>query len=305
MGLDTSSTSQIGSALRSDGPEDLGLALGQGEVTLLEMASFVGVAINGGRRTSGSPVLIARDAAKQIPVGTLDDGRPVLSPEAAALTRELMRGVVQSGTGGAVRGVNGISGYMGEAIGKTGTTDKEVDLWFVGGTPLYASALWVGYDTPGRVGGSASEVAAPLWGWWMADIHENLDSRPLRGQSLEFRRVCNITGKLVQSGCLGFERRSCLGRPRARCRGLRQGRSERSYVSRWRKPKASGTSSHRLVSAAGVPVALHQVRRRQGSLDWPLALLAYEYARSVNASCEPSHPGGMVVWRLVLGRCRG
>ena len=225
-------------------PEELGLALGQGEVTPLEMASFVGAVINGGRRTSGSPVLIARDAAKQIPVGTLDDGRPVLSPEAAALTRELMRGVVQSGTGGAVRGVNGISGYMGEAIGKTGTTDKEVDLWFVGGTPLYASALWVGYDTPGRVGGSASEVAAPLWGWWMADIHENLDSRPFEGPELEFRRVCNITGKLVQSGCLGVRAPFLPGTaPRTVSEACDKVDPERSYVSRWRKPKASGTSS--------------------------------------------------------------
>ena len=100
--------------------------------------------------------------------------------------------------------INGIEGYSGEAIGKTGTTDKEFDLWFVGGTPNYASALWVGYDTPARVGASASEVAAPLWGWWMGEIHKNVDSRPFEGPELEYRRICNITGKLVQSGCLGI-----------------------------------------------------------------------------------------------------
>ena len=85
-------------------PEEMGLALGQGEVTPLEMAAFVGSVVNGGRRSTGSPVLLARDAARQIPVGALTPERPVMSPEAAALTRELMRGVVLSGTGGSIRG---------------------------------------------------------------------------------------------------------------------------------------------------------------------------------------------------------
>ena len=224
-------------------PEELGLALGQGEVTPLEMASFVGAVINGGRRTSGSPVLIARDAAKQIPISALDDGRPVLSPEAAALTRELMRGVVQSGTGGAIRGVSGMVGYTGEAIGKTGTTDKELDLWFVGGTPRYASALWVGYDTPKSVGGSSSEIAAPLWGWWMADIHQHLDARPFEGPELEFRRVCNITGKLAQSGCLGVRAPFLPGTaPKSVSEACDTVDPEKSFVSRWRK-KSSGDAT--------------------------------------------------------------
>ncbi|MEC8194342.1 MAG: transglycosylase domain-containing protein [Myxococcota bacterium] len=181
-------------------PEELGLALGQGEVTPLEMAGFAAAVINGGRKSTGSPVLLARDAAQQIPVGALSQERPVMSPEAAALTMELMRGVVLSGTGGAIRGVNGIAGYTGEAIGKTGTTDNEYDLWFVGGTPHYASALWVGYDTPTRVGGSASEVAAPLWGWWMDAVASDLGERSFDGPELQYRRICTVTGLRPQTG---------------------------------------------------------------------------------------------------------
>ena len=183
-------------------PEEMGLALGQGEVTPQEMASFVGTVVNGGRRVAGSPVLFARDAARQIPVGVLNPERPVMAPEAAALTRELMRGVVQGGTGGSIRGVNGIYGYRGEAIGKTGTTDKEYDLWFVGATPYYAGAVWLGYDTPERVGGSASELAAPLWGWWMKGVHENLPDKEFEGPELEYRRICTITGLIPKKGCL-------------------------------------------------------------------------------------------------------
>jgi penicillin-binding protein 1B len=217
-------------------PEEMGLALGQGEVTPLEMASFVGAVINGGRRSTGSPILSARDAAKQIPVAALSAERPAMSPEAAVLTRELMRGVVLSGTGGAIRGVNGREGYAGEAIGKTGTTDKEFDLWFVGGTPQYASALWVGYDTPTRVGGSASEVAAPIWGWWMQGVHANLDPRPFDGPEFEYRQICTITGKRPQKGCLSIRAPFLPGTaPGSISSACAKPDPEKKYVSLWRR----------------------------------------------------------------------
>jgi len=217
-------------------PEEMGLALGQGEVTTLEMASFVGSVVNGGRRSTGSPVLLARDAAHQIPVGALSPERPVMSPEAAALTRELMRGVVLSGTGGAIRGVNGIVGYTGEAIGKTGTTDQEYDLWFVGGTPHYASALWVGYDTPTRVGGSASEIAAPLWGWWMRGVHEGLVDQKFEGPQIEYRQICTITGKRPQPGCRSIRAPFLPGtKPRAISTECDKPDPEKEFVSLWRR----------------------------------------------------------------------
>jgi len=219
-------------------PEEMGLALGQGEVTPLEMASFVSAVINGGRRSTGSPVMLARDAAQQIPVGALRQERPAMPPEAAALTRELMRGVVLSGTGGAVRGVNGIIGYEGEAIGKTGTTDKEMDLWFVGGTPRYASALWVGYDTPTTIGGSSSELAAPLWGWWMKGIHDGLDERSFEGPEIEYRQICTVTGLRPQpdQGCLSIRAPFLPGTaPRGVSSVCAKPEPEKKYVSMWKR----------------------------------------------------------------------
>ena len=230
-------------------PEELGLALGQGEVTPLEMASFSAAVINGGRKATGSPVLLARDAAQQIPVGALSQERPVMSPEAAALTRELMRGVVLSGTGGAIRGVNGVVGYTGEAIGKTGTTDNEYDLWFVGGTPHYASALWVGYDTPTTVGGSASEVAAPLWGWWMKEVQSGLDDRVFDGPKIDYRRVCTITGLRPQQGegCKSIRAPFLPGTaPRGTSEACDKDDPEKKFVSFWnrrRQAKAEGRSA--------------------------------------------------------------
>ncbi len=183
-------------------PEEMGLALGQGEVTPLEMATFAATIINGGRRATGSPVHSARDAAGQVRVGAISPDRPVLTPEAAALTRELMRGVVEFGTGNPIRGVAGVHGYKGAAIGKTGTTDRELDLWFVGGTPYYAGAVWLGYDKPTRIGGTASDFAAPLWGWWMRGVHQDLPEKNFEGPVLEFHRICPNTGKKPLPGCL-------------------------------------------------------------------------------------------------------
>ena len=224
-------------------PEEMGLALGQGGVTPLEMAAFVGSVVNGGRRSTGSPVLLARDAARQIPVGALTPERPVMSPEAAALTRELMRGVVLSGTGGSIRGVNGIVGYTDEAIGKTGTTDKEYDLWFVGGTPHYASALWVGYDTPTSVGGSASEIAAPLWGWWMRDVHQGLPDKSFEGPQIEYRRICTITGDRPQPGCRSIRAPFLPGTlPRSISSECDQPEPEKEFVSLWQRRQQARTT---------------------------------------------------------------
>ena len=190
LGFDTSSF-----------PEEMGLALGQGEVTPLEMARFVATIIDGGQLADGSPVLRATDAAGRIRVAHQGPGDPVLSAEAAALTRDLMRLVIEFGTGGASRGGGGFPGYQGPAIGKTGTTDSEKDLWFVGGTPRYSGALWLGYDQPVRIGASASDLAAPLWGWWMRAVHEGLPADDFGGLKLEHRAICTISGKLSNGSC--------------------------------------------------------------------------------------------------------
>src|SRR5690606_34329797 len=65
--------------------------------------------------------------------------RSALQPAAAALTAHLLEGVVDSGTGRAVRR-HGVRGVVG---GKTGTTDNYRDAWFVGFTPELVVAVWV------------------------------------------------------------------------------------------------------------------------------------------------------------------
>jgi penicillin-binding protein 1A len=186
-------------------PRELGLALGQAEVTVWEMARWVGVVAAGGRSISASPVVSAIDAAGRERWPGDEAGAAVLDPGVAALVRELMGLVVTQGTGGAVRGRGGFAGYDGPIWGKTGTSDDEKDLWFVGGTPDVAGALWLGYDEPTRIGAAASDFSAPLFGWWMREVHEGLPRRrDFGGPELERRWVCALTGKVAMEGCRGI-----------------------------------------------------------------------------------------------------
>ena len=89
-----------------------------------------------------------------------------LDPRVAFIVRDMMRDVVERGTATAVRR------YLPVTIpvaGKTGTTNDNADVWFVGMTPEIVAGVWLGFDrpktiTPGAAGGS---LAAPIFGAMM------------------------------------------------------------------------------------------------------------------------------------------
>ena len=89
--------------------------------------------------------------------------QPVLDPRVAFIVRDMMVDVVERGSGSAARRL------VPESVpvaGKTGTTNDNVDVWFVGMTPDLVAGVWLGFDrpktiTPGAVGGL---LAAPIWG---------------------------------------------------------------------------------------------------------------------------------------------
>ena len=84
-----------------------------------------------------------------------------ISPEVAQTMTALLRGVVQQGTGQAA------SLGLGEA-GKTGTTNNNVDLWFIGFVPRrhLTTGVWLGNDNNSPTQGSSAQAAA-LWGKYL------------------------------------------------------------------------------------------------------------------------------------------
>ena len=120
------------------------LALGSSPVTLKEMVSAYGTIANGG--SYRAPVFITRIEDRE---GRLLEEFAAAEPETALSRRnawelyELMRGVVQRGTGSAIRSQYGI---RADVAGKTGTTQDYADGWFILMHPQLVAGAWTGFN---------------------------------------------------------------------------------------------------------------------------------------------------------------
>jgi len=83
----------------------------------------------------------------------------VLDPVNAFLITNMMKGVIEHGTGRRARALNR------PAAGKTGTTNKQVDAWFIGYTPQILTGVWSGRDTPTPMGRRETGARAALPSW--------------------------------------------------------------------------------------------------------------------------------------------
>ncbi len=160
-------------------PPMLAMALGAGETTLLRMTTAYSMFANGGKKIQ--PTLVDRvqdrygrtvfrhdnrpcpdcNAAEWAnqPEPQLPDNRAqVMNPFTAYQVTAMLEGVVQRGTGQALKTV-------GKPVaGKTGTSNEERDAWFIGYTPDLAVGVYVGYDKPRPMGRFATggQLAAPI-----------------------------------------------------------------------------------------------------------------------------------------------
>ena len=92
---------------------------------------------------------------------------PALDPRVTYVVRDMMRDVVERGTAASVRR------YLPRSIpaaGKTGTTNDNSDVWFVGLTPDVVAGVWLGFDKPTSIapGAAGGSLAAPVWGKMVA-----------------------------------------------------------------------------------------------------------------------------------------
>ena len=95
--------------------------------------------------------------------------RDAISEQTAYLMVNMMRGVVNEGTGNRLRSVYGL---RGEIAGKTGTTNDNSDGWFIGYTPNITAGAWVGGEDrnvhfSSTALGQGANAALPIWGIWM------------------------------------------------------------------------------------------------------------------------------------------
>lgn len=128
-------------------PADASLALGTGEVTLLDLTAAYAAFANGGLRVTPFAIQEARADGRPLSVARPAPERAV-TPEQAAAVRRMLEAVVARGTGRAARPAGG--GRALVVAGKTGTTQDFRDAWFVGfaaaGRAALVIGVWLGND---------------------------------------------------------------------------------------------------------------------------------------------------------------
>lgn len=163
--------------VESDIPELPSVALGTAEISLLEMVKVYSTFANYGVPTDLDGLIKITDKNGKVLYQRpkKEEYANVLNDEVSPLIIEMMRGVIDNGTGRSLRGVYGIKA---ELAGKTGTTQNYADGWFIGYTPTLVAGSWVGCDEPTihwRNGslGQGAHTALPIFGNFLASVERN------------------------------------------------------------------------------------------------------------------------------------
>ncbi len=152
--------------------ENLSLALGgmtRGTTPMDMTAAYATIANNG---VYTKPIFVKRI---ETTTGTVifeaqAETTTVTTPQISYLMQSMLQDVVSKGTGARAK----VSGQA--TAGKTGTTNDEKDVWFVGFTPYYTGAVWIGEDMPKDLN-MTSDVPSALWGKIMNKVHNGLAAK--------------------------------------------------------------------------------------------------------------------------------
>ena len=177
--------------------ELLSISLGSTETTLLKLSSAYSSFVNGGKLVT--PILIDRiqdsegntilntdnrvcnkceqisHLGKEYP-NIIDNFEQIFSPETAYQMTSILEGVVKRGTGKGLRDLNL------DLAGKTGTTNKNTDTWFIGFTSKLLVGVYVGYDNPKSLGKreTGAKTAMPIFKDFIKKSVKKKDARPFK-----------------------------------------------------------------------------------------------------------------------------
>ena len=190
----------------------LSMSLGAGETTLLRMATAYCMLANGGKEVKSTLIDRIQDRygrtiwrhderqcmgctaerwAGQAEPELVDERRQIIDPHTAYQITHILEGVIQRGTATVLQSLNR------PIAGKTGTTNEEKDVWFLGYTPTMVVGVFVGYDTPKPMGkgNTGGAIAAPIFGEFVKDALGDTPPAPFRvPPGIKFVRVNLKTG---------------------------------------------------------------------------------------------------------------
>ena len=202
-----------------ENPDELmSISLGSAETTLLKLTTAYCSFVNGGKLVN--PILIDRiqDSegntifnnekrfcencdqisfkGKQIPK-IKNNFKQIFSPQTAYQMISILEGVIKRGTGKGLRELNL------ELAGKTGTTNKNTDTWFVGFTSNLVIGVYVGHDVPQSLGKfeTGSKTAMPIFKEFVKNVVNNYEARPFKvAKNIKMMVVDANTGKKADFG---------------------------------------------------------------------------------------------------------
>ena len=197
VGFEEISKTSNNFGIYNDIPELLSVSLGSAETTLLQLTNAYCSFVNGGKKVK--PIFIDRiqnrrgktifdgDIKKCLgceeisylkdDLPTIEDNRKqIISTESAYQITSMLEGVVKRGTGRKLRNLNL------NLAGKTGTTNKNMDAWFLGFTSKLVIGVYVGFDEPKSLGKyeTGAKAALPIFKKFVKNVVKKKDSHPFK-----------------------------------------------------------------------------------------------------------------------------
>ncbi|MEA1964890.1 MAG: PBP1A family penicillin-binding protein [Candidatus Aerophobetes bacterium] len=185
---------------------DLTLTLGTSSLTLLEMVRGYATIANYGVKCKPIFVCKIEDSKGRVLEENFSQGETVLSPQTSYVMIDLLKKVIDYGTGRRVRWLD----FNRPCGGKTGTvgwpneenTDKTMDAWFIGFTPDLVAGVWIGNDDATPLGEkvTGSSAAIPVWVKFMKKALENKTIKDFPAPpEIVFKKIDTQTGLLATS----------------------------------------------------------------------------------------------------------
>ena len=156
------------------------LCVGAANISLYEMVAAYNTFPSKGMYTR--PIFVTRieDNMGNVLATFSTTRKEAISDRTAYLMANLMQGVVNGGTGYALRSRFALTGEM---AGKTGTTNDNADGWFIGYTPQLTAGAWAGFEDmqvhfAALANGGGSASALPIWGYFMQSVRKDPSLAP-------------------------------------------------------------------------------------------------------------------------------
>jgi penicillin-binding protein 1A len=156
------------------------MCLGPMDMSLYEMVPAQAMFVNQGIFTSPTTILRIEDRNGNIIYSAKPTSKEVLNQNVAYEMIKMLKGTVNYGTAGSLRGGRAWGGITAPTAGKTGTTQNNSDGWFMGLTPELVTGVWVGAEDrsvrfKSMEWGQGARLALPIYGFYMKKIYKDVD----------------------------------------------------------------------------------------------------------------------------------